>query len=117
MSLASLARTRYAAAQRVLARLQGLEPGDTETNCLISGTAYLGVFGAASVVDEISAAGGYRRVARLQLTLTREQFTAPPVSKTKVVRTDISPQIEYLVDSVDVNDPIHYTLLLVKNGA
>lgn len=116
MSLFSRTAARYSRAQRTLARLQGFDPTETESNCLVAGAPYLGVFGAASVSDAISAAGGYRRVAMLSLTITRAQFTAAPASKAKVVRTDISPQVEYLVDSVDVHDPHHYTLLLVKNG-
>ena len=116
MSLFTRTQSRYARAQRTLARLQGFDPTESETNCLIAGVPYLGVFGSASVSDAISAAGGYRRVAMLPLTVTRSQLTEAPASKTKVIRTDISPQIEYLVDSVDVHDPHHYTLLLVKNG-
>lgn len=116
MSLATRTAARYASAQRTLARLQGFDPTTSESNCLIAGVPYLGVFGSASVSDAISAAGGYRRVASLQLTVTRAQLAEAPASKTKVVRTDLSPLVEYLVDSVDVHDPHHYTLLLVKNG-
>lgn len=116
MSLFTRTASRYSRAQRTLARLQGFDPTESETNCLIAGAPYLGVFGSASVSDAISAAGGYRRVAMLPLTVTRAQLAAPPASKTKVVRTDISPTVEYLVDSVDIHDPHHYTLLLVKNG-
>lgn len=108
---------KFANAQRTLARIQGLDTTQSETNIIVNGASYIGTFGAAQISDVISVGGGYRRVSRLPVTITRGQFTAPPASKQKAIRTDISPAIEYLIDDVDVNDTHHYTLLLVKNGA
>jgi len=108
---------KFANAQRTFARIQGLDTTQADKNIIINGEGYIGTFGAAQISDVISVGGGYRRVSRLPITITRGQFAAAPTSKQKAIRTDISPAIEYLIDDVDVNDPHHYTLLLVKNGA
>lgn len=100
-------------AQSILSQLQGA----TGENVLIAGENYIGVFGQAQVVNFPTASGGYKRRAQMPLTMTRAQFSSPPVAKTsRVLRLDVSPQIEYLVDVVDVNDPLVYTLILVKSG-
>lgn len=103
-------------AQSIFAQMQGME-ADAAGNFLYHGETYTGVFGSTQLVDVPTAGGGYRRQALLTLTATRDQFAAAPQPKGKLTRTDVSPQIEYLVQAIDVHDALHYTFSLVKNGA
>ena len=82
---------------------------------LYNGQRYTGVFGAANISDVLNASGGYTRKAMVQLTATRSQFDSNPSPKQGITR--ISPRIDYLVDAIDTHDPLHFTFMLVKNGA
>ena len=114
MSYATKLKKAAKEAQSVCAQMQGMAAGGT--NALINGATYVGVYGAAQVIDDLNGAGGYKRRTVLALTLTRAQFIAAPASKTRVTRTDISPTVLYLIDAVNLNDPLVYVLALEKVG-
>lgn len=100
-------------AQSITSQMQGARAGK---NTLINGAFYLLVYGAAQVTSELNAAGGEARRTLLTATATRDQFSAAPTPKTKLTRTDLSPTITYLIDHLDMNDPLVYTLVLEKVG-
>lgn len=114
MGLFSVITAAATDAQNVIAEMQGA--ATDATNFLVNGFAGKGVFGRAQVVDVPNVGGGYRKRSEVVLMATRDQFTIIPEPKQKLVRTDISPTITYLIDVVDVNDPLHVTFILVKNG-
>lgn len=117
MSLATIVRKASVEAQGLLAQIQGTS-GPTVPNFLYGMETGIGVFGAATVVEVPQPSGGYRRRAQVPLTVTRDQsFTFEP--KTKIVRLSTSvqfPAITYVIDFIDVHDPLIWTLILVKNG-
>jgi hypothetical protein len=86
-------------------------------NALYNGLDIIGIFGAAQTFDIPTAAGGYRRRAQLRFSATRDQFTSAPVPKKILCRTDLpSGIIAYLIDDIDLNDPLFFHFTLVKNG-
>lgn len=116
MGLYSVITSAATDAQSIIAEMQGASGDVGATNFLVNGFAGIGVFGRAQVVDVPNVGGGYRKRSEVVLMATRDQFTIIPEPKQKLVRTDISPTITYLIDVVDVNDPLHVTFILVKNG-
>jgi hypothetical protein len=78
-----------------------------------------GVFGGATVVEIPQPGGGYRRRAQLNLSVTRAQTQFNFEAKTKIVRlaTGQMPAVTYVIDQIDVNDPLCWTLVLVRAGA
>lgn len=117
MSLFTQTASRFARAQRTLARIQGATVDETGTNVIILGNAYLGVFGAAQMEDIAATGGGYRRVSVLPLTITRDQIeTVIGMHKKELTRTDVSPALTYTMHSINDNDPHHWGFMLVRNG-
>lgn len=103
-------------AQGVLSKMQGATTAAPD-NFLYAMETGVGVFGAAQIVEVPQPGGGYRRRAQLNLTVTRTQdFYFEP--KTKLVRlaSGAMPAITYIIDNVDTNDPLIWTLTLVRNG-
>lgn len=87
-----------------------------KTNSLYKGATFLGVYGVPQVDRQMLPSGGYRQRAMVPLTVTRDQFVAPPVSNCQWVRTDVSPEITYIINRVDLHDSYVYTLMLVRVG-
>ena len=90
------------------AQAQGLL-GDALT---IDGVAYTGTFGQPRPQQQMLPGGGYRGRTVIALTLTRDQFNAAPTVRGTVMKSGIS----YRIDTVDVHDPFHYVLQLVRLG-
>ncbi len=79
----------------------------------------VGVYGTPFVREEPQEGGGYRRRVVLPYTVTRSQLEAPPDTKVRKwvhVRTDLTPNITYRVDTVDLHQPLNYVFFLVKLG-
>lgn len=118
MSYAAIIRTASVDSQKVLAEIQGMAV-NAEGNFLYGMEVGTGVFGGAQVVEIPQPGGGYRRRAQLNLTVTRGQTQFAFEVKTKLVRlaTGNMPAITYVIDSIDVNDPLAWVLTLVRAGA
>ncbi len=117
MSFFSKTASRFASAQRTLARLQGEAAENGGTNVLILGNGYVGVFGAAQMEDIATTGGGYRRVSVLPLTITRSQIASVVgMHKKDLTRTDMTPALTYTIHSINDNDPHHWGFMLVRNG-
>jgi hypothetical protein len=114
MSLATQLSSAATYAQAVLAELGGAAV--SAPNGMIGGLEVTGVFGSPQTFDIPTAAGGYRRRAQLTYSVTRGQFPLEPKPKQLLIRTDLAPNVAYLVDDIDVHDPLFYHFILVKNG-
>lgn len=114
MSYTNLIAGASSQAQGILAQTGGALPG--KTNSLYKGNTFLGVYGVPQVERQMLASGGYRQRAMVPLTVTRTQFVVPPVSNTQWVRTDVAPEITYIINRVDLHDSYVYTLMLVRVG-
>ena len=101
-------------AETFLAHQRGMAD-DKAFNLLYAEKNYLGVFGSPQVVSIPQPGGGYRRRTFLQLTVTRDQDRFNPVEKTKITRLVPTP-LEYIINTIDTHDPIHWVLTLVKFG-
>lgn len=101
-------------AQSILAEVGGARPG--QKNSLYQGASYLAVYGQPQVENLMLPAGGYRQRTTVGLTVTRAQFTAPPQSKKQWVRTDVSPPITYVIESVGTHDSLLFHLRLLRTG-
>jgi hypothetical protein len=116
MSLFSQTQRAFAATESTLAQIQGMARGGK--NILFDGVAYVGVFGAAQVTDELSVGGGYKRRTELTVTITRDQFDSEPKPKKhNLTRTDMSPPITYTVNAINTHDAHHYEFVCEKVGA
>lgn len=85
-------------------------------NVLLNGATYTGVWGVPVVQEIMLPTGGYRKRTVIPVTITRDQFTAAPVSKHRVSNPKLSPSEEYTVDTVGTSDPFHYVLTAIKSG-
>lgn len=114
MSLASEITTAAAVAQGILAQIGGAAQG--ATNALYNGVDYFCVYGSPQVQNQMLPQGGYRQRTFLSATVTRAQFDALPVAKTKWTRTDLDPNLTYTIDSVGQHDANLLTLTLIRPG-
>jgi hypothetical protein len=118
MSYATIMTNAANESQGILAQLQGMNES-SEGNFQYNAKVGTGVFGSAVIVEIPQPGGGYRRRAQVPLTVTRDQAFAFE-AKTKLVRlspSDKFPAITYVIDNIDVHDPLVWTLVLVKAGA
>ena len=118
MSLATIISNAANESQGILAQMQGMARG-AEGNFQYNAQVGTGTFGPAVIVEIPQPGGGYRRRAQVPLTVTRDQSFAFE-AKTKLVRLSTSaalPSITYVIDNIDVHDPLVWTLILVKAGA
>lgn len=114
MSLAAIMAAAATEAQSRLAEIGGAAAG--ATNSLYNSAAYLAVYGQPIVQRQMLPSGGYRQRALVPTTATRAQFDAPPVANLNWVRTDMTPEITYRIEKVDLHDPYVYVLTLVRVG-
>lgn len=105
-------------AQRTLAKYAGMTG---ETNGMLDGRIpVIGVYGTPFVTETPNERGGYTRRVILPYTVTRDQLEADPDTtqrKWTHVRTDLTPHIHYLVETIDRHQPLNYVFFLVKLGA
>jgi hypothetical protein len=103
-------------AENILGALQGMEPG--EGNTLIPGhdSPVTVLYGTSRVFLVPIAGGGYRKRIETPATMTRTQGLPPPAQNSKLVRTDQTPHITYIVTDVDTTDPLDYIFTLVVQG-
>lgn len=116
MSYATIVNAAAIEAQGLLAQMQGMTP-NAAGNFQYAGKVGTAVFGSAQVVEIPLPDGGYRRRAQLIATVTRDQTFAFE-AKTKIVRLAMGniSNITYVIDFVDFNDPLVWTLTLVRFG-
>lgn len=103
-------------AEQILGALQGMEPG--EGNTLIPGhdTPVTVVYGTSRVFFIPLIGGGNRKRIETPATMTRTQGLPPPAENSKLIRTDQTPHVTYVVIDVDTTDPLDYIFTLVKHG-
>ncbi len=114
MSLSAIMLAATAEAQSRLSEIGGAAAG--ESNSLYNTAEYVAVYGQPVVVREMLGPGGYRQRTYVPTTATRTQFTAMPKANAQWVRTDMTPQITYRIEKVDLHDPYVYVLTLVRTG-
>jgi hypothetical protein len=114
MSLLSEIQAAATEAQATLVQLGGAAPG--KKNSVYQGRAVLAVYGVPVVERIPLPTGGYRQRAFLTATVTRDQFSAPPVSSRTWTRTDLSPAVTYTIHEVGTHDALVFSLTLVKAG-
>ncbi len=114
MSLNSIMAAASKEAQSRLAEVGGADEG--ENNSLYVGAEYLAVYGQPIVQRNMLPSGGYRQRTVVTTTATRDQFDAPPTANLQWVRTDMTPQITYRIEKVDLHDPYLYVLTLIRVG-
>lgn len=113
MSLASEITNAATEAQGILAQIGG---GPRRDQCpLQRGGLFLRLWLPAGSEPD-APAGGYRQRTFLSATVTRAQFDALPVAKTKWTRTDLDPNLTYTIDSVGQHDANLLTLTLIRPG-
>ena len=117
MGLFETIQAAATSAHRTTARLCGMAD-DADGNTLFSGSAVarVGVYGLPQVVEKMMLGGGYRRRTETLLSITRDQLDAPPSVRSKVTRIDVSPAITYVIDTINLDDPLHYELVLLNFG-
>lgn len=104
----------FTEAQRHLAQATGM---DDDKNTLYNGASYVGVWGQPRTVEVMRPGGGYSRRVEIPLSLTRDQFTTPPVAKREVTRIDLDPRESFTIEVVDTSDPYFYVLTCLRRGA
>lgn len=104
-------------AEAILGALQGMEPGEGNTILPGSDTPVTLIYGNSRVFLVPVAAGGYRKRTETPATMTRTQGTPPPQHNQTIIRTDQTPHVKYVVDTVDTTDPIDFIMNLVAHGA
>lgn len=114
MSLSAIMQSAATEAQSRLAEIGGAESG--VKNSLYNGAKYLAVYGLPIVVRVMLSSGGYRQRTIVPTSVTRGQFSAPLVANQKWVRTDMDPNLIYLIEKVDLHDSLVYVLTLVRVG-
>lgn len=102
----------FASAQSTIARATGAPASGV--NALYNGNGYVAVWGQPQVVEVMMPGGGYRRRAQLAVTLTRDQFDTAPVSKETITNPLLAAT--YTIEDVNLHDPFHYVLTVVKAG-
>jgi hypothetical protein len=108
----------YAAeAETYLGELQGMDP-NSPGNTLMPGsdTPVKVLYGNSRVFFVALPGGGYRKRIETTATMTRAQGLPAPKEMTKIVRTDQTPHVTYVVDAVLTDDPLDFILTLVKHG-
>ena len=85
-------------------------------NALYNGAVIKFVFGPPTFMQEQMEGGGYRGRTTLTAAATRDQFSTPPINRQTVVRTALTPQVTYRIESIGFHDPIHYVFHLSKVG-
>jgi hypothetical protein len=103
-------------AESILGQLQGMEPGEGNTLIPGSDTPVTVIYGTSRVFFVPVAGGGYRKRTETPATMTRTQGLPAPVQNSKLIRTDQTPHITYVVTDVDVTDPLDYIFTLVAQG-
>lgn len=115
MSLSSEIAAASAEAQTNLAEIGGALPG--RKNALYEGRPYLAVYGPPQTERTILPGGGFRQRTFLLATVTRAQFSEPPRTERKWIRTDQPARPAYTIDWVGTHDSTVFTLrLLLPNG-
>jgi hypothetical protein len=114
MSLSSLISAAAAEAQKTIAQLQGMAPGAGNTLFAGQTTPVTGAYGAPIVLQIPLPGGGYRKKTVTQLRIVRTQLTAPPAFNTRLMRTDLTPAVTYVIDHVGTQDPIDWVFELVN---
>lgn len=115
MSFFQTIQRASSSAQSTLAQLQGMAAG-AAGNVLYEGRNYVGVFATPVVVEVPVPGGGYRRRAEMALSITRDQMPNPPVTKRLITRTDLRPNVTYIIDTLIVHDPVRWVMTVVKQG-
>ncbi len=119
MSLFSEMQAFATEAEEILGGLQGSDPNSTGNTILPGSDTPVKMVYGTSRVFFIPApnGGGYRKRIETPATMTRTQGVPAPKEHSKVIRTDQTPNVTYIVDSVDTTDPIDYIMTLVAFGA
>lgn len=105
-------------AQDVLAQIQGM-PEDGANLVGPNGTRYVGVFRLANPLEAASVetqmtAHGYVDKSVQVVTITRDQFTAPPYGWRRQNLTQLVPiNQQCLVASAEFDDPFFYAFILL----
>jgi hypothetical protein len=117
MSLYDQSLADGAQAIEIFAELSGMDP--EEGNTLIQGAteAIVGLYGKTRVTYSREEGGGLRKRTEVSLSIARETLAAAPAINTKLVRTDLTPRINYNVFKVDTQDPVFWLLTLVNHAA
>ena len=115
MSFSDTINAAATAAQSTLAQIQGMAPGGVNT-ILPGGQKVVMTYGTPQTIWVPAAGGGYRKKHTLIAVLTRDQVAAAPPDQAKIERTDIVPNIAYIVDYVNRDGPIAYELHLARFG-
>ncbi len=105
----------FAEAGQVLAEVTGMA-SDALGNTLIAGKNYTGVYSPPQVDRQMLPSGGYRQRTFLQWVVPRAQFAAAPKPLTELVRTDVTPEITYRIERVNLHDPVHYVCTIIRVG-
>jgi hypothetical protein len=107
----------FAEAARRLAVAQGASGAPGATNLLLhTGETALGVFGTPQTELQPLAGGGYRRRTWLPLTIPKGALAAAPEAKKRIVRTDTTPPVSYLIDRVEPDRATDWLLVLMRYG-
>ena len=96
-----------------LARQRGMDD-DADGNFLYAGTEYVGVFGRPQTISIPLPAGGYQRKTFLNLVVTKTQTDFSPAEKAKLTRIDVTPNLEYIIDTADGHSSLNWVVTLVK---
>jgi hypothetical protein len=103
-------------AESILGQLQGMDPDEGNTIIPGNDTPVKVLYGTSRVFFVPVAGGGYRKRTETPATMTRTQGLPPPAQNSKLIRTDQTPVVNYVVDSVDTTDPIDYIMTLVAHA-
>jgi hypothetical protein len=103
----------------LLGEVQGIDP-NAPGNTILPGsdTPVMVVYSDTRVFFVPLANGaGYRKRIETKATLAKAQGAAVPKEMTKLVRTDQTPPVTYVIETVDTTDPFDFILTLVAFGA
>lgn len=105
-------------AQTVLAGMMG--KSDTAAgNAIWNQTAITGVWGVPQAEQVMLVDGGYRGRTAVQFSASRDQFPTPPdnvKSRAQIVRTDLTPNLIYRIESINFHDPFKFVFNCVRVG-
>lgn len=114
MSLSTLLAAAAAEAHTVHAQLQGMAPGGGNTLFAGQTDSVIGVYGVPVVLQIPLPGGGYRKKTVTPLRVVKSRLAAAPAFNSKVVRTDLTPHVSYVIDHVSTQDPIDWVFELVN---
>jgi hypothetical protein len=113
MSLSSELSAAFSEAQGLVAQATGMTGS---ANTLYNGAPYVFTYGQPQPQNQMMPGGGYRQRTVVPFTATRAQFTVAPEKNKTLTRTDLSPQLTYRIEVVNLHDPYHYTGVLIRVG-